>query len=108
MEILRGRKPSMPSGRSFFQRQSLTKAMDFNEITPNGAIWKSSASFKTWSYYSLLTEVCALESFPLESRRQDFYIIAAGVRMSGSVVRTWVPNHREMCALLPSLADGHL
>lgn len=55
---------------SLFQSQTLTKASNFNENSPNGAIWGSLASIKIWLYDCLLTEVCALESFSLGSRRR--------------------------------------
>lgn len=51
MEILRGPKRPEPSGCFLFQRQSLTKAMDFNENGLNGTIRESLASFKIWFCY---------------------------------------------------------
>lgn len=44
--------------------------------------------------------MCALESFSLESRKQDLYIPDAGVCMSGCMASVLVLHHREMCALL--------
>lgn len=79
----------------------MAKAMDVNENTPNGAIWESLTSFKTWFYHILLTEVCAVELFSLKLWREDFYTLDSGVCVSESGIRTWVPNHGETCASLP-------
>lgn len=63
---LEGTKAFHAPGASLFQRQVLTKVIDFNENSSNGTIWESLGSIKIWFYCDLLAEVCALESFPLE------------------------------------------